>query len=114
MTELTTKELEEQNRRLRCLIVSISASQLRKIALDIELHRPLTTVDAENLVSEAEECFRCARLMELKNEIAKGLEAAGYELMSRAVQIETDLVRAKRRNLEKAKTRNLGRAKRKK
>jgi len=101
--DTTIKELQEQNRRLRSLIVWLSSRLLQKIALNAEMHRPLSTVDAENLVREAEECFRCARTSELKHEIAKGLEAAGHELMSRAVQIETDLERAKRRTLKKAK-----------
>jgi hypothetical protein len=79
MNELIIRELQEQNRRLRNLIVALGAGLLRKIAWDAELKRPLGTTDAENLVREAEECFRCARIPELKNEIAKGLETAGHD-----------------------------------
>jgi len=69
---------------------------VRKIALEIEIQRPLGGVDAERLVREAEECFRCAKMPELRSEIAAGLETAGRELMSWAVEIETALQRAKR------------------
>ena len=73
MNEPTIKELEEQNQRLRNLAVSLSATLLRKIALEIEIQRPLGSADAERLVREAEECFRCARIPELRSEIAAGL-----------------------------------------
>ena len=98
MSNLTTvKELQEQNRRLRSLVVSLSAALLRKIAVETEIHRPLSSTDAEQLVREAKECFRCARIPELKDEIAQGLEVAGRELMASAVEIETELQRAKRK-----------------
>jgi hypothetical protein len=97
MHEPTITELQEQNRRLRSLVVSLSAALLRRIAVEIEIHRPLGSADAECLVREAEECFRCARMPELKNEIAEGLEVAGSELMSWAVEIETEQQRAKRK-----------------
>ena len=97
MNEPTIKELQEQNRRLRSLIVSLAATLLRKIAVEAGMRRPLSSDDAEQLVREAKECFRCARIPELKDEIAQGLEVAGRELMSRAVEIETDLQRAKRK-----------------
>ena len=42
---------------------------------------------AERLFREAEECFRCARLPGLNEEIAHGLEAAGNELMAKVVRI---------------------------
>jgi len=97
MNEPTIKELQEQNRRLRSLIVSLAATLLRKIAVEAGMRRPLSSDDAEQLVREPKECFRCARIPELKDEIAQGLEVAGRELMSRAVEIETDLQRAKRK-----------------
>jgi hypothetical protein len=96
MNEPTIRQLQEQNQRLRNLALSLSAALLRKIALEIEIQRPLGGVDAERLVREAEECFRCARMPELRSEIAAGLETAGRELMSWAVEIETDPQRAKR------------------
>ena len=94
---ITVKELQEQNRRLRSLVVSLSAALLRKIAVETEIRRPLTSTESEQLVAEAKECFRCARVPELKPEIAEGLEVAGRELMARAVEIETDLQRARRK-----------------
>jgi hypothetical protein len=97
MNNLTIKELQEQNRRLRDLIVSLAAALLRKIAVEAEMRRPLRSADAEHLVGEAKQCFRCARIPGLKDEIAKGLEVAGHELMSRAVEIETELQRAQRK-----------------
>jgi hypothetical protein len=97
MDSSTIKELQEQNWRLRSLILSLAAAQLRKIAVEAEIRRPLGSADAEQLVCEAKECFRCARIPELKSEIAEGLEVAGRELMSRAVEIETGLQRAKRK-----------------
>jgi hypothetical protein len=97
MNELTIRELQEQNQRLRNLVASLSAALLCRIAVEIEIHRPLGGTDAEHLVREAEECFRCARMPELRSEIAAGLEVAGGELMSWAVEIETDLQRAKRK-----------------
>jgi len=90
-------ELQEQNRRLQSLVVSLSAALLRKIAVETEMRRPLNSADSEQLVREAKECFRCARMPELKAEIAEGLEVAGRELMARAVEIETDLQRARRK-----------------
>src|SRR5271169_1460502 len=53
--------------------------------------RNASSADAENLLQEAEQCFRCARIQGLKKEIAEGLEAAGNELMEKVVEIETIL-----------------------
>ena len=53
------------------------------------MQRPFSRSDAERFVYEAEECFRCARVPNLKAEIAEGLEVAGRELMAMAVDIET-------------------------
>ena len=97
MNSPTIKELQEQNRRLRNLVESLSAVLLRKIAVETETRRALSSADAEQLVREAKECFRCARIPELKDEIAHGLEVAGRELMASAVEIETELQRAKRK-----------------
>jgi hypothetical protein len=96
MDESEIKELREQNQKLRDLALSLSATLLRKIAVDSEARRPLGRTDAERLVREAEDCFRCARLPGLKSEIAEGLEVAGRQLMATAVEIETGLQRANR------------------
>jgi len=89
MTE-TLETLRAENRHLRDLVISLGAMLLREIALD--LPKPdlsATVADAGHLVQEAEKCFRCARMPGLRPEIAEGLEVAGNELMTRAVEIET-------------------------
>jgi hypothetical protein len=54
-----------------------------------------SSIDAALLLLEAEECFRCARISGIKNEIAEGLEATGHEFMAKAVEIETGRQREK-------------------
>jgi hypothetical protein len=97
------KELLLENQQLRNLALSLSAALLRKIAIDSEINRPLGSVDAERLVRDAEECFRCARIPGLKAEIADGLAVAGHDLMARAVEIESGLQRAGRQRLRSAR-----------
>jgi hypothetical protein len=88
--------LKSENQRLLDLVVSLGATLLRKVALEpSKSHGGATTADAEQLVREAEDCFRCARTAGLKKEIADGLEVAGHELMAKAVEIETMLQREK-------------------
>jgi hypothetical protein len=90
--------LRSENQRLRDLIVSLSATLLRSIARESsKLRRAVTSADAERLVREAEDCFRCARVAGLKKQIAEGLEVAGHEFMAKAVEIETMLQREKRK-----------------
>ena len=96
MNEFEIKELQEQNQQLRYLVMSLSAALLRKIAAESEMVRPLDRADAERLMHEAEECFHCARIPGLNGDIAQGLEAAGRELMAKAVEIETRIQRASR------------------
>jgi hypothetical protein len=96
MTESTIKELRQQNQQLQMLLVSLSATLLRKSTAELEMHRPFSSADAERFIQEAEDCFRCARTPGLKQEIAEGLEVAGSELMAIAVEIETGLQRARR------------------
>lgn len=97
MNEPTIKELQAENRQLRCLVTSLSITLLRNVAVESRKDQAANTADAERLMHEAEECFRCARIPGLKSEIAEGLEVAGRELMAMAVEIETALQRAKRR-----------------
>ncbi len=87
---------ELQNQRLRDLVVWLSAALLRSIARDAPKNRRAgSSIDAALLLLEAEECFRCARIPGLKNEIAEGIEATGHELMAKAVEIETGRQREK-------------------
>ena len=95
--EVEIRELREQIRQLRSLVVSLSATLLRKIAVESETCRPLDSADAQRLIQEAEDCFRCARIPGLKSEIAEGLEAAGRELEAKAVEIDTELSRTSRK-----------------
>jgi hypothetical protein len=89
------QSLQAENQRLRDLVVSLSATLLRKIALDPPIGQAVSRADADRLLHEAEECFRCARLPSLKKGIADGLEAAGNEIMAKAVEIEAKLQREK-------------------
>ena len=88
--------LQLDNQRLRDLVVSLSSALLRSIALDPLRDRgTASSADAQRLLLEADECFRCARILGLKKEIAESLEAAGHEFMVKAVEIETMLQREK-------------------
>jgi len=85
-TSPTIETLRFQHQRIRDSIVSLAATLLRNTALDpFRDHHDLNSADAEHLLREAEDCFRCAR----------GLDAAGHELMEKAVEIETMLQRRK-------------------
>ena len=95
--ESELQSLKSENRHLRELIVSLSARLLRDVAVDLSKpYRDATRADAERLLREAEDCFRCARIAGLRQQIAGALEVAGYELMAKAVEIESQLERAKR------------------
>jgi len=78
----------------KLLALNLSAALLHKAALDFpaEYSNPDKKY-AERLVQQAEECFRCARLPGLKEEIARGLDIAGHEFMTKAVEVETELQR---------------------
>jgi hypothetical protein len=89
--------LQADNRRLRELVVSLSASLLRNVVRR-DRRDAARNIDAEHLFCEAEACFVCARISGLKEEIAKGLEVAGHEFMAKAVEIETRLQREKWKN----------------
>jgi hypothetical protein len=98
MANTTIEELRAENRLLRALIVSISATLLRNVAFNPPNFSNVSSADAHRLVVEAEQCFRCARIPGLKAKIAEGLEVAGEELMARAVEIDTMLQRRNRTN----------------
>ena len=90
------QSLQSENQYLRDLVVSLSATLLRHIALNPPRYRRnADSADAERLVGEAEQCFQCAIIPGLKTEIAEGLQAAGDQLMARAVEIDTMLEREK-------------------
>jgi hypothetical protein len=89
--------LQADNQRLRELVVSLSASLLRNVVRR-DRRDAARNIDAEHLFCEAEVCFACARISGLREEIAKGLEVAGHEFMTKAVEIETRLQREKWKN----------------
>jgi hypothetical protein len=94
MSEASTEQLLAEIRYLRGLVLSLSATLLRKVALgQYDIRHSDSSADAERLLREAEECFRCAKLPGLKSPIADGLQAAGHEFMERAVAIESQLQR---------------------
>jgi len=95
MDESRMRELQQQNRQFYQLLVSLSATLLRKVATESARYKTFTGADAECFIDEAQACFRCARIPGLRQQIAEGLEVAGHELMAMAVDIETGLPRLK-------------------
>jgi hypothetical protein len=95
--ELKIEELQAENQQLRIVLASLSAALLRQVAPDTVTPQPQETANAKRLLHEAEECFRCARIPQLQSAIAEGLEAAGRELMAKAVDIEAALQRNRRK-----------------
>jgi hypothetical protein len=90
MTNPTIEELRAEIQHLQTLVAALSATMLRNAAVDLlKSSQTLGRAEADSLVHEAEECFRCARLPGLAKEIAVGLDAAGNALMSKAVEVET-------------------------
>jgi hypothetical protein len=96
--EQTIDELKAENQQLRTVLFSLSAALLREVGLETVARRAFEPADAERLIRQAEECFRCARIPELKGAIAEGLEVAGNELMAKAVAIEAALQRDSRKD----------------
>jgi len=93
MTEPSIRELQVEVKYLRDLVAFLSIRLLRKRALGWQENRSSAITDPDRLLREAEKCFRCAKVPGLKGEIAEGLNAAGHELMARAVAIDTDFQR---------------------
>jgi hypothetical protein len=96
MTNSTVEELQSEIQRLRDLAASLSVTLLRNIVLDPpKYRRNASHHDAEQLLQEADICFRCASIPGVKKEIADGLATAGNELIAKAVEIESALQRDK-------------------
>jgi hypothetical protein len=90
------KQLKEENQRLRDTALALSLTLLRHSAAQTLLDDDRRgDTDVQNLMRLADECFQCASLPGLKRPIADGLEAAGHELMAKAVEIETKIQRGK-------------------
>lgn len=99
MSEPSITELQGEIRYLRGLVESLSATLLRKVALDWhQTQSAETDMDAERLLREAEDCFGCAKVPGLRTEIAEGLQTAGHVLMAKAVAIASTLERRLAKN----------------
>ena len=95
MPESELQELKLENQHLRDLVTSLSSILLRRVVTSQSSdHCSFSKSEAERLLHEANDCFRCAQTPGLKQAIAYGLEAAGHELMAKAVRIDTELQRA--------------------
>jgi hypothetical protein len=87
------QQLEDENRRLRDMALSLSLILLRTAAVYSLPDQNASRADVQSLLHLGEECFRTANLAGLKPPIAMGLQAAGHELMAKAVELETRLER---------------------
>jgi hypothetical protein len=90
------EQLKDENGRLRDTALSLSLTLLRTAAVHTVQNHNATMADVHNLVRLAEECFDSAGMPGLKPQIAEGLQAAGHELMAKAVEVHTRLQREKR------------------
>lgn len=81
----SVNELQEENARLRNLVVMLSSLVLKNVVHEFcnDIHG-LSSRDRANPCSQAEE-----------EEIAQALEAAGHELMAKAVEMKSVLKREK-------------------
>jgi hypothetical protein len=95
MTDDVNKLKEEVN-NLRGVILSMSATLMKHAAFQTIRDHFAANIHSRDLISLAEECFRCARLPELKAPIAEGLEVIGHELMAKAVALDTRRDRAEK------------------
>jgi hypothetical protein len=87
-------QLKQQYERLQELASLLSATVLRNAAVQIIQENYTGTNNINHLMTLAEQCFTCAGLPGLKPSIAAGLQAAGHELMARAVDADTNRQRS--------------------
>jgi len=87
------QQLQAENRRLCDIALSLSLTLLRTAAVHSVPNQNAGRADVQNLLVLSEECFRCSALPGLKPPIAEGLQAAGHELMAKAVEIDARLQR---------------------
>jgi hypothetical protein len=74
MMKCTFEDLRSETQRLRNLVVSLSVTLLRNVAVNFYKNNcAVNSTDAEQFVREAEDCFRCAKIPGLKKEIGDGL-----------------------------------------
>jgi hypothetical protein len=87
-------QLKQQYQRLQELATLLSATVLRNAAVQLIQEHYSGTNNINHLMTLAEQCFTCAGLPGLKPSIAAGLQAAGHELMARAVEADTNRQRS--------------------
>jgi len=93
-----SKDCRQENKQLRDLVASLSVTLLRNIALDPPKYRRKAggMPTARNTsTGKRRNVFAAQKVPGVEKEIAESLEAAGHELMARAVEIETTLQREK-------------------
>lgn len=83
------EQLKEQYRQLQELASILSATVLRNAAVQIVQEHKLGGDNINQLMTLAEECFTCAGFPGLEHSIAVGLQAAGHDLMAKAVEADT-------------------------
>jgi len=92
-----SETLDDENRRLRDLVVTLSAIILKNATGGFEEGRLRAGFSAggPDLIQFAEQCFSFARRPGVGREIAVGLENIGHSLMAKAVEVESVLQREK-------------------
>lgn len=84
--ELKIHEVIAESQQLRTVVASVYVVLPRESVLDSIACRPLEKSNAEHLLHEAEECFRCAGISELKGAVGGGLAAAGRKLTAKPLR----------------------------
>ena len=87
-------QLKQQYERLQELASLLSATVLRNAAVGIMKANYTGANNINHLMTLAEQCFTCAGLPGLKPSIAAGLQAAGHQLMARAVEADANRQRS--------------------
>lgn len=92
-----SETLDDENKRLRDLVVTLSAIVLKTAADGFDERRLRASFSAggPDLIQFAEQCFSFARMPGVDQEVAVGLENIGHSLMAKAVEVESVLQREK-------------------
>lgn len=89
--------LDDENKRLRDLVVTLSAIVLKNASggFDEERLRAGFSAGGPDLIQFAEQCFSFARMPSVDQKVAVGLKNIGHSLMAKAVEVESVLQREK-------------------
>lgn len=92
-----SETLDDENKRLRELVVTLSAIVLKNATGGFEGERLRAGFSAggPDLIQFAEKCFSFARMPGIGQQVAVGLENIGHSLMAKAVEVESVLQREK-------------------